>query len=197
MRGCIDTSCLSAWSHPVFHLLLLTLWVFMCPLSVLSVVVCYSPSVACLFINQDTLYEWRASRFILKNGLVVHVWMCHDFLKSVSCWWTLVLLEVCCEVVLRWLPSYLCSSLCVHDLCSSLCVHAGAHVCSCDVPGVEDMGAGYPPVAVMRLDSFNPTNSRDAYLQACRPLGPYLLRQSGNLCSEHLKIYLRSTCSTF
>lgn len=122
MRGCIDTSCLSAWSHPVFHLLLLTLRVFMCPLSVLSVVVCYSPSVACLFTNQDTLYEWRASRFILKNSLVVHVWMCHDFLKSVSCWWTLVLLEVCCVggiAMATLIPLFF--SVCTRPLFFSVC----------------------------------------------------------------------------
>ena len=45
MQGYIDTSSLSALSHPVFHPLLLTFLVFMCPFSVLSVVVYYSPSV--------------------------------------------------------------------------------------------------------------------------------------------------------
>lgn len=70
-------------------------------------------------------------------------------------------------------------------------------MCSCDVPGVEDIGAGYPPIAVLRLDLFNPTNSRDALSLGMVPLGPHLLWQSGDLCSEHLKIYLGSTCATF
>ena len=78
--------------------------------------------------------------------------MYHDFLKSISYWWTLVLPEACYSGNAAMATLYLCSSVCVHA--SAVVTYPMWWTRELIIP--ELLSRGFIPLT--------PTNSRDTCL---------------------------------